>query len=153
MTERRADDATRDVASWLKCEFMSHRVGESFEGVVSAVTAFGLFVDLKGLYIDGLVHISTLGEDHYQFDPKAQQLVGRRSGHRYQLGQPLRVQVVRVNLEERKIDLVPAARGGRDSEAVQPPRQDSRQNPPNRAPPPKSKPASGASRRSKKKRR
>ena len=153
MTERRADDATRDVASWLKCEFMSHRVGETFEGVVSAVTSFGLFVDLKGLYIDGLVHISMLGEDHYQFDPKAQQLVGRRSGHRYQLGQSLQVQVARVNLEERKIDLVPAARAGKGSEPVQPSRQDSRPSRPNRATPPKSKPSPGSSRRSKKKRR
>ena len=153
MTERRADEATRDVASWLKCEFMSHRVGDSFEGVVSAVTAFGLFVDLKGLYIEGLVHISTLGEDHYQFDAKGQQLVGRRSGHRYQLGQPLQVQVVRVNLEERKIDLVPAVRAGKGSETVQPARQDSRRSPPNRAPAPQSNPPPGASRRSKKKRR
>lgn len=135
MTERRADEATRDVASWLKCEFMSHRIGETFEGVISAVTAFGAFVDLTGLYIDGLVHVSTLGEDHYQFDPKAQQLVGRRSGHRYALGQPIRVQVVRVNLEERKIDLVPApdrggkispGRGGEGSERVQPRHQQSR---------------------------
>lgn len=120
MTERRADEATRDVSSWLKCEFMSHRVGDSFDGVVSAVTAFGLFVDLTGLYIDGLVHVSSLGEEAYQFDAKTQRLVGRRSGHAYSLGQPLRVQVVRVNLEERKIDLVPAApaRGG-DSELVQ----------------------------------
>ncbi|TAJ51475.1 MAG: ribonuclease R [Nevskiaceae bacterium] len=120
MTERRADEATRDVSSWLKCEFMSHRVGDTFEGVVSAVTAFGLFVDLSGLYIDGLVHISTLGEEAYQFDPKAQRLVGRRSGHAYSLGQPIRVQVARVNLEERKIDLVPASpASARSSEPVQ----------------------------------
>jgi ribonuclease R len=126
MTERRADEATRDVSSWLKCEFMSHRVGDSFDGVVSAVTAFGLFVDLSGLYIDGLVHISALGEEAYQFDPKTQRLVGRRSGHAYSLGQPIRVQVVRVNLEERKIDLVPAAATSeRGSEPVHRARTDS----------------------------
>lgn len=131
MTERRADEATRDVSSWLKCEFMSHRVGEVFEGVVSAVTSFGLFVDLTGLYIDGLVHISMLGEEPYQFDAKAQRLVGRRSGHAYSLGQPLRVQVVRVNLEERKIDLLPQGVSGggarhSGSEPVQRERQDFR---------------------------
>lgn len=165
MTERRADEATRDVASWLKCEFMSHRVGETLEGVISAVTSFGAFVDLTGLYIEGLVHISTLGDEPYQFDPKAQQLVGRRSGHRYALGQPLRVQVVRVNLEERKIDLVPAVKGGggsHGSERIQSVRQDSRPSKYGHAPSakgrnsasnPKSKAGSGPSGRSKKKRR
>lgn len=110
--ERRADDATRDVSSWLKCEFMSHRVGDTFDGVISAVTSFGVFVDLTGLFIDGLVHISTLGDDFYTYDQKTQKLIGRRNGASYTLGQPLRVQVVRVNLEERKIDLLPAAAGG-----------------------------------------
>jgi len=117
-TERRADDATRDVSSWLKCEFMSHRVGESFDGLVSAVTSFGVFVDLTGLYIDGLVHISTLGDDYYSFDPKLQKLIGRRSGHSYALGQAMRVTVARVNLEERKIDLVPAVEAGRGKQSV-----------------------------------
>ena len=159
MTERRADEATRDVSSWLKCEFMSHRVGEVFEGVISAVTSFGAFVDLSGLYIEGLVHISALGDEPYQFDPKAQHLVGRRSGHRYALGQPIRVQVVRVNLEERKIDLLPAGKAGagaaRGSEPIQPRRQDSRASKPGNAPAPnpKSKTASGPAGRSKKRRR
>jgi len=124
-TERRADEATRDVSSWLKCEFMSHRVGEVFDGVVSSVTSFGLFVDLTGLYIDGLVHVSSLGEDQFVFDKTTQALVGKRNGRRFVLGQPIKVQVSRVNLEERKIDLVPAEQGGgqgaasRSSESVQ----------------------------------
>lgn len=121
-TERRADEATRDVASWLKCEFMSHRVGEVFDGVVSSVTSFGLFVDLTGLFIDGLVHVSALGEDNFVFDKSTQRLVGKRNGRAYALGQPIKVQVARVNLEERKIDLVPAEQGsgqGRNSESVQ----------------------------------
>lgn len=128
-TERRADEATRDVSSWLKCEFMSHRVGDVFDGVVSSVTSFGLFVDLTGLYIDGLVHVSSLGEDQFVFDKPTQALVGKRNGRRFVLGQPIKVQVARVNLEERKIDLVPAEQGaqGRSSESVQRSHKDSSQ--------------------------
>ncbi len=114
-TERRADEATRDVSSWLKCEFMSHRVGDVFDGVVSSVTSFGLFVDLTGLYIDGLVHVSSLGEDQFVFDKPSQSLVGKRNGRRFVLGQPIKVQVARVNLEERKIDLVPAEQAGKQT--------------------------------------
>ncbi len=130
-TERRADEATRDVSSWLKCEFMSHRVGDVFDGVVSSVTSFGLFVDLTGLYIDGLVHVSSLGEDQFVFDKPTQALVGKRNGRRFVLGQPIKVQVARVNLEERKIDLVPAESGAglvgraQGSEPVQRGRKDS----------------------------
>lgn len=131
-TERRADEATRDVVSWLKCEFMSHRVGDVFDGVVSSVTTFGLFVDLTGLFIDGLVHVSALGEDNFVFDKTTQRLVGKRNGRAFALGQPIKVQVARVNLEERKIDLVPAETaggqgGGRGSEPVQRARKDSAQ--------------------------
>ena len=131
-TERRADEATRDVSSWLKCEFMSHRLGETFDGVVSSVTSFGLFVDLTGLYIDGLVHVSALGDDNFVYDKATQRLVGKRNGRTFALGEPIRVQVARVNLEERKIDLVPAESGGarRSSESIQRPRQDSRSSPP-----------------------
>ena len=137
-TERRADEATRDVSSWLKCEFMSHRVGDVFDGVVSSVTSFGLFVDLTGLYIDGLVHVSSLGEDQFVFDKPTQALVGKRNGRRFVLGQPIKVQVARVNLEERKIDLVPAEQGGgqqRSSENVQRSHQDSPQFKPRGQPP------------------
>jgi len=106
-TERRADEATRDVLTWLKCEYMSDRVGESFVGVVSAVVPFGLFVELEGLYIEGLVHISGLKNDYYKHEPSMHRLRGERTGKVYGLGQKLRVKVVRVNLDERKIDLEP----------------------------------------------
>ncbi len=105
MTERRADEATRDVTTWLKCEFMRHRVGEVYEGAVISVASFGLFVELKGLYIEGLVHVSNLRNDYYAFDPARQRLVGSRTQQVYKLGQAVRVKVVRVNLDERKIDL------------------------------------------------
>ena len=105
MAERRADEATRDVNTWLKCEFMRHRVGEEFEGTVSGVTSFGLFVMLDGLYIDGLVHVSSLKNDYYDYDAKRQRLVGSRLHQVYALGDGARVRVIRVNLDERKIDL------------------------------------------------
>ena len=105
MTERRADDATRDVSVWLKCEFMSDRVGEEFNGLVTSVPNFGLFVELEGLYVDGLVHVSSLKNDYYQHDAKQHRLVGGRNGRVYALGDRVRVKVVRVNLDERKIDL------------------------------------------------
>lgn len=107
MTERRADEATRDVLAWLKCEYLQERVGEVYPGVITAVTGFGLFVELKDLYIEGLVHVSALPGDYYSFDPAHQRLIGERSRAVYQLGSPLRVQVARVDLEDRKIDLEP----------------------------------------------
>lgn len=107
MTERRADDATRDVTLWLKCEYMSHHVGDTFDGVIVGVTSFGAFVELKDLYVEGLVHISTLYNDYYQFDPARMRLVGERNGRVYALGDALRVKLVRVSLDERKIDLEP----------------------------------------------
>jgi ribonuclease R len=106
-TERRADDATRDVMVWLKCEYMRHHLGESFTGVVSSVVGFGLFVQLEGLYIEGLVHISSLKNDYYVHEPKMHRLRGERSGRVYGIGEKLRVKVVRVDLDERKIDLEP----------------------------------------------
>ena len=106
-TERRADEATRDVLTWLKCEYMRHRLGESFTGVVNAVVPFGLFVELEGLYIEGLVHISSLKNDYYVHEGAMHRLRGERSGRVYGLGQKLRVKVVRVDLDERKIDLEP----------------------------------------------
>jgi ribonuclease R len=104
MTERRADEATRDVSTWLKCEFMGGRVGDEFAGIVTSVASFGLFVELDGLYIDGLVHVSSLKNDYYQHDAKQHRLVGGH-GNSYALGDRVRVKVVRVNLDERKIDL------------------------------------------------
>ncbi|WP_298442077.1 ribonuclease R [uncultured Ferrimonas sp.] len=105
MTERRADDASRDVSDWLKCEFMLDHVGDDFDAVVSSVTSFGLFVRLKSYHIDGLVHISSLANDYYNFDPLRQALVGESSGTRYRLGDQVQVKVVAVKLDDRKIDL------------------------------------------------
>ncbi len=105
MTERRADDATRDVDAWLKCEFLQERVGETFNGVVAAVTSFGMFVELSDLYIEGLVHISALPADYYHFDRAKQRLVGERSGRNFKLGDGVSVQVARVDLDDKKVDL------------------------------------------------
>ena len=104
MTERRADDATRDVVSWLKCEYLLSRVGEEFEGVVSSVTGFGLFVQLLDLYIEGLVHITGLPKDYYYHEAAHHRLIGERSHRVFSLGDKLRVRVTRVDLDERKID-------------------------------------------------
>ncbi len=105
MVERRADDATRDVMAWLKCEFLQDRVGEEFDAVITAVTGFGLFVELEDLYIEGLVHISALDRDYFQFDSSRQRLIGEHSRQVFALGDEIRVQVLRVSVEERKIDL------------------------------------------------
>ncbi len=104
MTERRADDATREVSDWLKCEYMQDHVGEELEGVIANVTGFGFFVRLTELHIDGLVHISTLANDYYQFDPIGQRLIGESFGHIYRLGDAVKVKVLAVNLDERHID-------------------------------------------------
>jgi len=106
MAERRADDATRDVSDWLKCEFMQDHVGDVFEGVVASVTNFGLFVRINDYQIDGLVHITSLGNDYYRYDELKQCLVGEASGVRYRLGDPVNIKVVAVNLDDRKIDLM-----------------------------------------------
>ncbi|MAT94534.1 MAG: ribonuclease R [Halioglobus sp.] len=105
MTERRADDATREVDAWLKCEYLQEHVGDEFDGVISAVTGFGLFVELSGLYIEGLVHVTALPGDYYHFDAAKQRLSGERSGRSFRLGGGVRVQVARVDLDDRKIDL------------------------------------------------
>lgn len=105
-TERRADEATRDVSDWLKCEFMQDHVGDTFEAVIASVTSFGLFVRLNELFIDGLVHISSLGSDYYQFDPMRQRLIGEHTGQVYQVGDPVTVKVAAVNLDDRQIDLI-----------------------------------------------
>ncbi|HET6724463.1 MAG TPA: ribonuclease R [Gammaproteobacteria bacterium] len=109
-TERRADEATRDAVSWLKAEFMLDKVGEEFDGLITGVTSFGLFVELKGLFVEGLAHVSTLSNDYYRYDPVRHQLVGERSGQIYQLGDALRVRVLRVNLDDRKIDFEPVGK-------------------------------------------
>lgn len=103
-TERRADDATRDVVAWLKCFYMQDKVGEEFEGSVSAVVPFGLFVALDDIFIEGLVHISDLGADYFHFDEARHELAGERTGTRYRLSDRVRVQVIRVDLGTTKID-------------------------------------------------
>jgi ribonuclease R len=105
MTSRRADEATRDVSDWLKCEFMQDRVGETFEGIISGVTGFGLFVELNDIFIEGLVHITALKNDYYQFDSVGHRLLGERTRKVYRLGDKLKVKVARVDLDDKKIDL------------------------------------------------
>ncbi len=104
LTERRADEATWDVVAWLKCEYMKDHVGDEFMGTVSSVTNFGLFVQLDEVYVDGLVHISSLASDYYQFNEVAHCLVGERTRVSYGLGDRLQVKVMRVDLDDRKID-------------------------------------------------
>ncbi|WP_109859905.1 ribonuclease R [Aggregatibacter segnis] len=103
-TERRADDATREVADWLKCEYMQDHVGEEFDGVISSVTGFGFFVRLNDLFIDGLVHISGLANDYYLFDMPKQRLIGENSGMMFRLGDAVKVRVEAVSLEQKQID-------------------------------------------------
>jgi ribonuclease R len=102
--EQRADDATRDAADWLKCEFLQKHIGREYSGIVSAVTNFGLFVQLDDLMIDGLVHVTALKRDYYQFDAAHHRLVGEMTGRKYRLGDRLQVVVARVSMEDRKID-------------------------------------------------
>lgn len=103
-TERRADEASRSVTMWLKCHYMQQHLGEEFVGVISAVTEFGLFVTLKDLYVDGMIHVSQLGDDFFMFDQASQSLVGQSRGQTFSLGDEVKVKVAGVNLEERKID-------------------------------------------------
>ncbi len=103
--ERRADAASYSVIDWLKCEYMSDRVGEEFAGTITSVTSFGLFVELDGIFIEGLVHITDLSNDYYHYDPVHHRLEGERNGKTYRLGDPVEVKIARVDLEEKKIDL------------------------------------------------
>ncbi len=104
--ERRADDATRDVEAWLKCFYMRDHLGSVFDGTISSVTGFGLFVALDDLFVEGLVHVSELGSDYFHFDATKHQMLGEHTGKRYRLGDRVRVQVVRVDMESTKIDFV-----------------------------------------------
>ena len=120
-TERRADMAVRDLEDWLKCDYMADHIGEVFGGTVAAVAPFGVFVEIDDLYIQGLVHVSALGQDYFEYDASRMQLRGERTGERYRLGTHLQVQVARVDLGLRRIDFVPVGvhqrnegGGGRD---------------------------------------
>ncbi len=104
MTERRADDATRDVTNWLKCFYMQDKIGEVFEGTVAGVTSFGLFVALDGVYVEGLLHVTELGNDYFHFDKARHEMAGERTGVRFRLGDRLTIKVARVDLETTKID-------------------------------------------------
>ncbi len=110
-TERRADEASRDAVDWLKCEYMMDKVGEAFDGIITSVNSFGIFVELNEIYVDGLVHITSLDNDYYHFDPVGHRLTGKRAGQVFRLGDPIRIRVAAVNLDERKIDFVPFVEG------------------------------------------
>ncbi|HZQ71766.1 MAG TPA: ribonuclease R [Burkholderiales bacterium] len=107
-TERRADDASRDVENWLKCYYMRDHVGRSFSGTITGVAPFGVFVTLDDYFVDGLVHISELGRDYFQYDAARHMLMGERTRKRFRLADRMSVKLVRVDLESRKMDLVPA---------------------------------------------
>jgi len=102
--ERRADEATRDAVSSLKCEFMQARIGETFKGTITSVTSFGIFIELNEIFVEGLVHITNLPKDYYQFEPVTHRLIGERTGQVFQLGDAVTIMVAGVNMDERKID-------------------------------------------------
>ncbi len=115
--ERRADEASRDVEAWLKCYFMQDKLGEEFSGMITGVTTFGIFVQLDTLFVEGLVHVTELGTDYFQYDEARHELRGERTGKRFQLTDRVTVQVARVDLESRKIDLRLVSEAGADEEA------------------------------------
>ncbi len=104
MTERRADEASRDVTNWLKCYYMQDKVGEVFEGTVSGVTAFGVFVALDEVYVEGLLHVTELGNDYFHYEKAHHQMVGEQTGVKYRLGDRVTIKVASVDLETTKID-------------------------------------------------
>jgi len=104
LSERRADEASRDVVSWLKCEYLEDRVGEVFDGIITSAVSFGLFIELKDLYVEGLVHITSLPKDYYRHEPERNRLIGERTGQTFSMADEVVVRVVAVNLDERKID-------------------------------------------------
>ena len=109
MTERRADDATRDVEQWLKCEYMRDKVGQEFSGVISGVAGFGLFVELSEIFVEGMVSVRDLKDDYYVYDDIHHQLTGERSGKIFRLGDVIKVKVASVSLDDRKIDFILAS--------------------------------------------
>ena len=117
MTERRADDATREAIAWLKCEFMLDKLGEVFEATITGVAAFGVFVTLDEMFVEGLVHVSVLGRDYFHFDPVRHRLSGERSHRSFRLGDRMRVRLTKVDLDERRVDFEPETRKPGEREA------------------------------------
>ncbi len=115
--EKRAEDATRDVEAWLKCQYMQGHIGEEFDGVITGVTNFGVFVQITELMTDGLVHVTSLANDYYKYDAGSQRLIGERSGHTFALGSQMRIRVQRVDMDTRKIDFRPVEAGSDDGRA------------------------------------
>jgi len=149
-TERRADEATRDVALWLKCEYMQQHLGDTFPGTITGVAPFGVFVTLDNIYVEGLVHVTALDNDYYEHDPVQGRFIGRRSGRTYALGDALAVQVARVSLDERRIDLEPDSKGGQspsDKQETKPGRNRKRRS---AQPPSSSEPVDSGSQAAKK---
>ncbi len=107
MTERRADDASRDVEQWLKCEYMRDKIGNTFNGVISGVASFGIFIELTDVFVEGMIAIRDMKDDYYIFDDIHHQLKGERTGKIYQLGNTIKIQVASVNLDDRQMAFVP----------------------------------------------
>jgi len=105
VAERRADEASRDVQDWLKCYFMQDKIGQVFNGTISSVTGFGLFVDLDDIYIEALVHVTELGNDYYTYDKNKHAMIGERTKKIYRLGDRIKVKVMRVDMDSSRIDL------------------------------------------------
>lgn len=144
-TERRADEATRDVTDWLKCEYMMDKVGEDFDGIVTSVLGFGLFVELADIYVEGLVHITSLRNDYYHFDAAKHTLTGEHSQRVYQLGGKVRVRVARVDLDDKKIDFEMLDDEGDSLPESRPPKKSSKKGGKKRSRKPASHKSSGDS--------
>jgi ribonuclease R len=108
MTERRADVASRDVEQWLKCEYMRDKVGETFNGVISGVAGFGIFIELTDVFVEGMIAMRDMKDDYYIFDDIHHQLKGERTGKVYQLGDTIKIQIASVNLDDRQMVFTPA---------------------------------------------
>ena len=120
MTERRADEASRDVTNWLKCYYMQDKVGEVFDGTVSGVTSFGVFVALDYAYVEGLLHVTELGNDYFHYDKAHHEMVGERTHVKYRLGDRVTIKVARVDLETTKIDFSLVKKLGSLDKSAQP---------------------------------
>jgi ribonuclease R len=103
--ERRAADAERELVQWKKVRFMADKVGDEFDGYITGVSAFGLFIELIEHFVEGMVHVSTMADDYYRFVERAHILRGENTGKEYRLGDRVSVQVIRVDMERRQVDL------------------------------------------------